>query len=304
MTLITVVLIILIVTVTRLISSHSLGVEKAEYRSFTESVEAEALVIRGEQLISAPAAGYFRPYYTEGSKVAAGAVIGAMCDEPDGEGKSQVSSGSYSGMVSFRLDGWEELLNAAALDSTDRSALVRLYTEGSVATNAELGIDSTAAGRTVAKLVDNFQGFHLLLWLEQPPHQYVSNGKVSLIYDTDNGVSPTIKAQVEENGMLDDGNYYLLLNVSSTISDLLYLRHLNCSLLGGVNSGVLLPEEAVVVDESGEVGVWTVSGKNLVFCTFSVKGRYDGGYLTDDIQENTLIVTVPSKVRPGMKYYG
>ena len=298
------VLLCVMVVISRHVQSHSLRVVEAEYQSYTSSTPAEALVIRGEHLISAPTAGYFKPYVEEGSKVAAGSAIGAMSNDPDGEGSTQVYSGAYSGTVSFQMDGWEEILNAEAMDSTDRSALIRLYQEGSVQANSENSVDSTASGRTVAKIVDNFQGCHVLLWLDQPPHQFVNDGCAVFTYDTEDGASSPIKAQVEENGMLDDGRYYLMLNVSATVTEMVELRHLDCTLQGETISGVLLPEESVVIDGSGQAGVWTVRDNMLEYCPISISGRYEGNYLTDDIEEHTLIVTVPAKAREGMKYYG
>ena len=298
------VLLCVIVVISRHVQSRSLRVIEAEYQSYTSSTPAEALVIRGEHLISAPTAGYFKPYVEEGSKVAAGSAIGAMSNDPDGEGSTQVYSGAYSGTVSFQMDGWEEILNAEAMDSTDRSALIRLYQEGSVQANSENSIDSTASGRTVAKIVDNFQGCHVLLWLDQPPHQFVNDGCAVFTYDTEDGASSPIKAQVEENGMLDDGRYYLMLNVSATVTEMVELRHLDCTLQGETISGVLLPEESVVIDGSGQAGVWTVRDNMLEYCPINISGRYEGNYLTDDIEEHTLIVTVPAKAREGMKYYG
>ncbi|MBQ6536684.1 MAG: hypothetical protein IJI40_07920 [Firmicutes bacterium] len=298
------VLLCVIVVISRHVQSRSLRVVEAEYQSYTSSTPAEALVIRGEHLISAPTAGYFKPYVEEGSKVAAGSAIGAMSNDPDGEGSTQVYSGAYSGTVSFQMDGWEEILNAEAMDSTDRSALIRLYQEGSVQANSENSIDSTASGRTVAKIVDNFQGCHVLLWLDQPPHQFVNDGCAVFTYDTEDGASSPIKAQVEENGMLDDGRYYLMLNVSATVTEMVELRHLDCTLQGETISGVLLPAESVVIDGSGQAGVWTVRDNMLEYCPINISGRYEGNYLTDDIEEHTLIVTVPAKAREGMKYYG
>ena len=298
------VLLCVMVVISRHVQSRSLRVVEAEYQSYTSSTPAEALVIRGENLISAPTAGYFKPYVEEGSKVAAGSAIGAMSNDPDGEGSTQVYSGAYSGTVSFQMDGWEEILNAEAMDSTDRSALIRLYQEGSVQANSENSIDSTASGRTVAKIVDNFQGCHVLLWLDQPPHQFVNDGCAVFAYDTEDGASSPIKAQVEENGMLDDGRYYLMLNVSATVTEMVELRHLDCTLQGETISGVLLPEESVVIDGSGQAGVWTVRDNMLEYCPINISGRYEGNYLTDDIEEHTLIVTVPAKAREGMKYYG
>ena len=298
------VLLCVMVVISRHVQSRSLRVVEAEYQSYTSSTPAEALVIRGEHLISAPTAGYFKPYVEEGSKVAAGSAIGAMSNDPDGEGSTQVYSGAYSGTVSFQMDGWEEILNAEAMDSTDRSALIRLYQEGSVQANSENSIDSTASGRTVAKIVDNFQGCHVLLWLDQPPHQFVNDGCAVFTYDTEDGASSPIKAQVEENGMLDDGRYYLMLNVSATVTEMVELRHLDCTLQGETVSGVLLPEESVVIDGSGQAGVWTVRDNMLEYCPINISGRYEGNYLTDDIEEHTLIVTVPAKAREGMKYYG
>lgn len=293
-----------LVFVLRHLQSRSLRVVEAQYQSYTSSAAAEALVIRGEHLISAPTAGYFKPYVEEGSKVAAGSAIGAMSNDPDGEGSTQVYSGAYSGTVSFQMDGWENILNAEAMSSTDRSALIRLYQEGSVQTNSENTIDSTASGRTVAKIVDNFQGCHVLLWLDEPPHQFVNDGCTVFTYETDGDVSSPITAQVEENGMLDDGRYYLMLNVPATVKEMVELRHLDCTLQGETVSGVLLPEESVVIDGSGQAGVWTVFDNMLEYRPINISGRFEGNYFTDDIEEHTLIVTVPAKAREGMKYYG
>ena len=297
-------LICALVVISRHALSRSLRVIDAEYQSYTSSAAAEALVIRDEHLISAPTAGYFKPYYEEGSKVAAGSAIGAMADDPDGEGSTQVYSGAYSGTVSFQMDGWEEILNAEAMNSTDRSALIRLYQEGSVQANSENTVDSTSSGRTVAKIVDNFQGCHVLLWLEQPPHQFVNDGCAIFTYETDSGPSSPITAQVEENGMLDDGRYYLMLNVPATVTEMVELRHLDCTLQGETIAGILLPEEAVVIDGTGQAGVWIVRDGQLEYCPISISGRFEGNCFTDDIEEHTLIVTVPVRAREGMKYYG
>ena len=302
--LICLVLLVAAIAVIRFAVSRSLHVVEAEYQSYTASASGEALVIRGEHLISAPSAGFFKPYCEEGDKVAAGSPIGAMADDPDGEGRSQVNCGAYSGTVSYELDGWEEILNAEAMNSTDRSELIRLYQDGTVDANSEDTIDSTASGRIVAKIVDNFQGFHILLWLDQPPHQFVNDGETRFTYETDNGTSEIITAQVEENGMLSDGRYYLMLNVPATVNELVKLRHLECTLLGETVSGVLIPEEAVVTDESGQTGVWTVSDGRLVYSPISINGSYDSGFFTSDIDEHTLIVTAPDKAREGMRYYG
>ena len=303
-TLICLVLLVAGIAIIRYAISRSLQVVEAEYQSYTANASGEALVIRGEHLISAPSSGYFKPSCEEGDKVAAGSPIGAMADDPDGEGKNQVNCGAYSGTVSFELDGWEEILNAEAMNSTDRSALIQLYQDGTVDANSEETIDSTASGRIVAKIVDNFQGFHVLLWLDQPPHQFVNDGCTRFTYETDNGASDVITAQVEENGMLSDGRYYLMLNVPATVNELVKLRHLDCTLLGETMSGVLIPEEAVVTDNTGQSGVWTVRDGRLVYCPISINGSYDGGFFTSDINEHTLIVTAPDKAREGMRYYG
>lgn len=299
-----IVLLCALVVILRHAQSRSLRVIEAEYQSYTSSAAAEALVIRGEHLISAPTAGYFKPYVEEGSKVAAGSAIGAMTNDPDGEGSTQVYSGTYSGTVSFQMDGWEDILNAEDLGSTDRSALIKLYQEGSVQANSDNTIDSTASGRTVAKIVDNFQGCHVLLWLDEPPHQFVNDGCAVFTYETDGSDSSPIKAQVEENGMLDDGRYYLMLNVSATVTEMMELRHLDCTLHGETVSGILLPEESVVTDGSGQAGVWIVRDGQLEYCPINISGRFENSYFTNDIEEHTLIVTVPAKAREGMKYYG
>ena len=301
-TLICLVLLVAAIAIVRYAVSRSLHVFDAEYQSYTASAAGEALVIRGEHLISAPSAGYFKPSCAEGDKVAAGSPIGAMADDPDSEGKSTVNCGAYSGTVSFEIDGWEEILNADALNSTDRSALIRLYQDGSVEANSEETIDSTASGRTVAKIVDNFQGFHVLLWMDQPPHQFVNDGCARFTYVTDDGTSDIITAQVEENGMLNDGRYFLMLNVPAT--EFVKLRHVECTLLGETMSGVLIPEGAVVTDKTGQTGVWTVQDGRIVYCPINISGSYDGGYFTGDIKEHTLIVTTPDKAKEGMRYYG
>ena len=290
--------------VIRTAANRSLAVVEAEYQTFTTNAAAEALVIRGEHLISAPTAGYFKPYYEEGSKVAAGSPIGAMSNDPDGEGTRDVNSGAFSGTVSYKLDGWEEILNDEALDSMDRGALIDLYKEGSVDANAENDLNGTASGRTVAKIIDNFQGCHILLWLDEPPHPFVSDGCATFTYETGFGPSEPLRAEVEENGMLEDGRYYLLLNVPSIVTEMTVLRHLNCQLQGSTVSGVLLPEKAVVIDEDGLTGVWVVANQQLEFRYIEITGRHDGDYLTDDIIAGTLIVTAPDKAKEGMKYKG
>lgn len=282
-------------------SGAALQLVTVEYGGYTTSAEAQGLVVRGEHLLSASRAGYFIPTAEEGSKVAAGTAVGYMSETAQGASGETVSSGSYSGIISFQIDGWEEILNSEALASSDRSALVQAYEDGSVAANAALALESTAASRTVAKVVDNLDGYRMLLWLEAPPHSYVNQGQADLEYTTDAGETRALRVGVEENGMLADGRYYLLLNVPSTALELLYARHLSCRLLGASCSGVALPQAAVMFDEAGQASVWLVERNMLRQREVAITGQYGEYYYTNDVKAGARVATNTEKAREGWK---
>ncbi|MEG1660932.1 MAG: HlyD family efflux transporter periplasmic adaptor subunit [Clostridiales bacterium] len=255
--------------------SRSLGLQQVSYQTLTEAIPGEFVTIRSEYVILAPEAGEFIPELAEGQRVKKNGSIGYL---KKGSADMLVPDtilvyAGESGLISYELDGWEDILRPDTLGQLDWLHLLNLMhgqTKGedtvksSVAEqNNELAITdpqaatdvpNVAAGRSLARIVDNLVDYQLFFCADADLSSYQDQSWVELCLDISEN-APKITAKVLQYGVLSDGSNYLLLSVSSTVQALFQQRYHQGQLVGNSHSGVTVPNEAI----------FTVDGKNYVY---------------------------------------
>lgn len=267
-------------------------------------IAADMLTIRSEYLITAPAAGVFVPGVEAGDRVGEGAVIGVMQGEQSGSTRpyEQPVTASHSGIVSFELDGWEESLTQANLESSDLLYLMQSAAEEAVPATSDDGIDSIASGRPVAKVIDNLVDTHLLLISQASFADIAEKQQISLRFTTERG-EISLSAKPYEQGELSDSSSYLLATVDGNEETLLNCRYAQVSVVGDSVQGLTIPRSALTADAAGNPGVYRAGLKELMFVPVSVVLELEDEAFVEGLTTGDRIVANPAHAAAGQRIY-
>lgn len=276
-----------------------------ETSSYQETIPAELLVIRQESVVTAPAAGYFEPSVASGSRVSAGGQIGEMVAEPSGVAQHlrlPVVTGQ-GGLVFFELDGWETALSVAAISQLDLSQLLLAWEGASVTAVAEPA--SLAAGRPLARVVDNLVEPHFLIYCQQPPQGLIEDGRLTLGYATAVTDAPPneLRVTVYEQGLLADGRSFLLASSNASGDILLTERQLEVELLGEISSGLYLPAAALCRSADGTDAVLVASRRRLELVPVTLCERQGQLVRVEGLTLGQRVVLNPESAQEGQRVY-
>ncbi|MGI5892218.1 MAG: HlyD family efflux transporter periplasmic adaptor subunit [Bacillota bacterium] len=242
-----------------------------------ESIEGQALILREEQLIAAPAGGQFKPTLSEGARVKLGSTVGYMEQE---SGKKINVYASNTGIVSYMLDGKEGLAQRDILHELDLAKLLSLFDPQNQTDDKDkklnINNDNLGKGRSVCKVIDNLLNYTLIVAIDpnnELPEKKSLKFFVPKRQDGQEQVeqSPVFSAKVIDT-VEDIAKKYVILEFLPKEDFFSQDRYFTVNLIQESFSGQIIPASAIVNQADGSSGVYKRYKKRLSFVKIEVIG--------------------------------
>ncbi|MDI6906513.1 MAG: HlyD family efflux transporter periplasmic adaptor subunit [Thermoanaerobacterales bacterium] len=248
----------------------------------------EALVIRDETVVAAPAEGTLRCSVPEGERVRKGTPF-AYLETP---GQKYALRAPVAGVLSYRLDGMETLL-----DPEDPWAARELPPARAIDRHDG---DVLSGGQPVARVVDNLDPLILRVRVEPgslPPSLVKAGASWTM---REEGGTPF---GAEVAGVLPDGTGTVVaLRVDSYPQRLLGVRRLSCRVMTRRAAGLAVPENALVFRE-GRPGLYLAPKGVAHWVPVRVEHRLGGQAFISGpgLEVGTRYIANPRWVREGVR---
>ncbi|MEL7567783.1 MAG: HlyD family efflux transporter periplasmic adaptor subunit [Dehalobacterium sp.] len=278
--------------------SKMIRYETAQWKVLEQSVPEEAVMIRAEKLIAAPADGEFEPIVLEGEKVAVGRTIGYVKTRAGTDKVDSVKvpvKASMAGLVSYHPDGLEDILKPDLLNSLDLDKISDL-----LADKKETSFNSSQVegGKAFCKIVDNLINPFLYLQYSNEAVGTIEKGQEMTVRFTDAITSRVIIRDVKKGN-----NQFVILAEVLGAPDLdLEKRFVQVNVISHHYEGVTVLAEALV-KENGQDGVF-VSKKGV--CTWikvEVKGYVGTEAVVTGLDVGSQYIVNSSLVHEGQRIY-
>ncbi len=269
----------------------------ASQETVDTDVSAEIVVMRSEYVVTAPVAGNFVAEADEDERVKEGASIGYIEKSSDSLTPNKVAvDASIGGIVSYKLDGWEQILTPDQAENVDwQSALDQLRKGIDKKVDEET---NNAKGRNVAKIIDNLVNYLVLLKTVGKEKAFAIDDYIT--FSLSDGT--TLNGSVTIADSRKDGNYYYL-SVSSAESSLLNLRYDKVTVITDKVSGIGIPSSAVFENKSGKTGVYCTQKRQLIFKEVTVKADNGDIAIVEGLSATDVVVTNPHSAHEGQRTY-
>ncbi|MBY6274885.1 HlyD family efflux transporter periplasmic adaptor subunit [Symbiobacterium thermophilum] len=257
--------------------------------SLRVTLEADAVLVRREQVYRAPQAGTLRRLAAEGARVRVGGQVVAFAPGQSAAALEEVITTPVSGVVFYQTDGLEEVLTPEAVAGWGPEAFSTLpYPD-----TREIADGPVEAGEPLFKLVDDLSLEMLLR---------VSADSLS---ESQQAVLPGQEVELQVSGRdlpltarvvrLAAAGPDLLVHLEAPLpsADALRLRRMRVSLLLAEYEGIILPRAAIDV-EQGRTGVWIAQRGGYRFVPVRVLGgTADEVAVEGDVPPDAQVLTAP-----------
>lgn len=258
--------------------------QEVEIETFWQQLDIEnGLIIRDEMVVVADRNGTFNPRIPEGEKVAEGEVVATV---ETGIGGSQVIKAPRAGVVSYRMDGWEAVLNPQSIETLDVSGLdeATLKRLREVHPGAQV-----EPGQPVLKIVNNLQP--TLIWLKFdsqyldlfPPVGHKLN------FNIEDEVYRGKLRNVVSQGVVSQG----LLELDR--AEFLYERRVDLCIILDKTQGIRIPNQALVYKEE-EPGVFKKVVNGYQWVPVKILLQDEDYSVVDGLLKGDRVITNPNLI--------
>ncbi len=310
----------------------------ATYGRLEDVYETEAILLRHEYVVTAPAGGIFALSVAEGERVSANALLGYMDTNPysdSGTGKIAVYA-PQAGIASTQLDGLEQALQPKHLkdmdirtipdivenfdasqpdeDETAEASPAEAEGEDPVAAAAEGETESGAepvqngaedglqgSGEPICKLIDNLAGVYVYFLL---PTGTLEGGEEEILGSR---LSLGFGEEKQESGRVqgfveDEAGQHVLLSILG--SDVaLGERVQTVRYVVASYSGYVIPASALVTNDAGETGVLIGQKQLATFFPVELVAQVGDLCAVEGIEATNRLILNPNRVKIGQRVY-
>jgi putative membrane fusion protein len=269
--------------------SEAIRTESAEWSELSVTYKGQAIIMRNETVVTAPASGSVAWLVTEGTRVHIGSPVarisGAVSPEKE-QGSVEVKSPA-AGIVSCHLDGWEGILAPANYQRMDLFTLFNSVRPKPL----EAPPQEVQSGSPVFKIVDNLVDPYFLVKLDGQPVDLAIGSSVDLEWDSGGtGQGRVIGLQSRS------GTCIAIVDVSQATGDAFSARALDVKLINKKCEGIVIPTQALV-NQGSEQGVYTKTPLGIKFVRVEVIGTLGDRVAVQGVQTGTDVVTNPGLVK-------
>ena len=267
-----------------------INVQDAEYHELEDRVSASAILIKKETVVKAPARGRFENQTKEGERVRSGSTAGLFY--PEGEIKPKSMSVPLSGVISFKPDGWEEILQDFSLDNGDQNIFnysPRPLNDGSF---------QYETGEPLFKIIDNLVPLKMVVTIQLSAlsEPLAINDRLQIRYkDETLGEAVCVSVWTGENRQT------AVLGLRGFNELLLDQRRIEVDCITNTYRGVVIPKESLVKSQTGDA-VYKINKGRIELSALKVLAICNDQAVVEGIQPGETVVTTPGLVSDGMSY--
>jgi putative membrane fusion protein len=269
--------------------AQAIRTESVEWTGLTATYAGQAVIMRNETVVTAPATGSVAWLAAEGTMVHVGSVVARISSAvgPGGQ-QGQVDLSSPAAGDIDSLDGWEGILTPVNYQRMDLFALV-----DSVTKKSQEALADAQSGDPLFKIVDNLSDPYFVIKLDSKPDDLAIKNSVNLTWGTDGQAEGRVIGLQSRSGA-----YVVIVDVSQATGDAFSVRALDVKLNMKQGEGFVVPAQALVNNDN-EQGVYTRTPLGIRFIRVEVAGSLGGmvALRAQDLQPGMDIVINPDLVK-------
>ena len=221
-------------------------------------------------------------------------IFSVTTTNDDGESKTEPYYAPISGVVSYHIDGYENMSDIDEIKDLDfRGIYEDTFTEGGE-TNAD---KDAVAGEVYAKVIDNLKRAYIYMSCTTEDNSFFDEEG-----DTFRIRFPELNEQttgtVEEITSQGDGRIFCKIALGPVSETFLTNRVVQAELYEVQTATLDLSKDSLVYSD-GEAGVYIVSGGIVSWQAVKVLDESAGRVECETLPEGTVIVLTPNRVEPG-----
>ncbi|ABZ84645.1 hypothetical protein HM1_2088 [Heliomicrobium modesticaldum Ice1] len=270
--------------------------QAAKMGQLAETRELPGWVIRDERIVHASMAGHVQRLVKDGDRVRVGApVVRLKGLSPVGEemGSYQDLPSPRAGLIVYRLDGLEEVLNPRVLDELSTEQLNTLAERPQ-----EIPPDGLAqAGQGLFKVIDNVEKAYFLTHYDVKDlgEPLVPSRRLTLAL---NAAGPNFYGKVLQVRGTDD--VWAVIQLVNPPAEVFKRRQLPLQIVDKIHKGILLSKDTLI-ERNGEKGVWLAVKNRAEWRPIQVKATIGDQVIIDGVAEGELVVQNPALLREGQE---
>ncbi len=250
------------------------------YGEVTDALELNCILVRDESVQYSPISGTVTVLANEGERQ----KIGTLIAEINGLGSNRKVFSPQSGLVSFSIDGWEDILKPDHLRSFTKDFFTRVKAQSKTIRSGS----EVKAGQPLFRIVDNFT---LFLLVEIPRGEFYFRLNKDLHIRFPRLDDKRYEAEVL---FLNEDEGIGVLEVKSFVAEFLSLRKQPLTIVKGIYSGLIVPVSALDI-EKGVAGVWVAERGAPSFKIVKVIGQDDSFAVIEGLRVGDEIYKTPPK---------
>lgn len=298
--------VILFFYVKDIIRSALVEVKPVQSGVFENKLDAEFIIVRQEEVVSAPNHGRLEKNCGDGEKVPKDAVIAYFYVVKGTSLQEEIRipiKAPCAGIVSFQPDGFESIGNPEVWKQLDFDKLGELKAkliQKNISVKKSQNENNLSAGQDILKIMDNLSPSYLYfekdkkdVTAEFQAGQYLDisieeldnlriNGKITDIFQTDDKIR-------------------LFIQIPS-LSALQTMRLIKGQLVVEQFSGVIVPKKALNVREDKK-GVFLFKNGHALWQEVNVIAEIEEQVILEGIKEGDWIITTPGLIKNGQKVF-
>lgn len=287
---------VLMVPVKNMIVRQQIRYGTLEWGTLEETVDAQGLVIRTEQVVTAPVQGRFSPAVEEWQKVPADYLLGYLWTEKATETKDKIKiaiKAPQPGLVVYHLDGLEGVLSPDLLERLNTDKLTALLNQ----TGEAQTVTQTDGGKPVLKIVDNLMDPFIYLRLPAKALSPVPKQGDSLNVRINGGV---IRFSRVTDLKMNTAELQLVLELKDASDPELTARRVDIKIVPKSFDGQIVDSKSLVMKDN-QPGLLIPDEGVARWVKVQVAGAIGGRLAVSGIQTGAVYIINPGWVREGQR---
>ncbi len=271
-----------------LIETTTVGAE------YTDVVYSDYGFVRAtESLVTPETSGEVKVLAEEGERVPKNQKVFTVTTTDDnGKTHKKHSYAPISGIVSYKIDGYEKKTNMAEISELDFRAIYEKEVN-----NRDKHSESAEAGVPYAKVIDNLKQVYVYMnYNTKKSKIFEEEGDVFRIRfpELNEETSGTVVKIVDNN----DGSKFCKIALGPVSEEFLTHRVVETEIYQTTTAKLDLDKDTLVYQDS-EPGVYIVQNGTVVWTKVKVVSQSENRVKCETLAEGTVIITNPKLVEPG-----
>lgn len=262
------------------------------------AVPVQGILVRDEIPVTAPKAGLLKVIVPGGERVRVGQVVAQVVavslDSHSGEKVYNITA-PRAGIVSYHLDGLEEVYSRKNIDELDLEKVQTLQAE----VKQVLPGNQVEAGKPVFKIVNNLEPLFVITDVsDKVKLADMEKGSTVLLSlgSDEKDVSRAVLSEKNFGGSSDR----LLLSLSSYANNMIAPRTVEFEVITERYEGFFIPAGAIVRKE-GQDGIFTVYKERVRWKGIEIQGRIGDKVVINGVTADLKVVLNPQYVKEGFQ---